>query len=279
MTQIVDLDRYFARIGYAGSRAPTLAVLRELHALHPLAIPFENLDPLRGRRVSLELGAIQAKLVEGRRGGYCYEQNRLFAHVLMQLGFAVTPMVARVLWGRPADFIPPPTHMMLRVDVDGGAWIADVGFSAVTPTAPLALEPGLEQSTPLETFRLARTRPDALDLQVRSREAWATAYRFVPQRVEWVDYEVFNWYSSSAPESRFTQQLVVSRVLPAGRLALFNTRLTERDAQGVGVAEREIADAGELAACLGGRFGIALEGIDVAAVFARAASAGQIPPR
>ena len=35
MTDAPDLDAYFRRIGYDGPREPTLAVLRELHALHP----------------------------------------------------------------------------------------------------------------------------------------------------------------------------------------------------------------------------------------------------
>ena len=90
MQNPLDLDRYFDRIGYRGPRAPTLDVLREIQCRHAHAVPFENLDPLTGRRVSLELAAVVDKLVERRRGGYCFEQNRLLAHVLMQLGFQVT---------------------------------------------------------------------------------------------------------------------------------------------------------------------------------------------
>ena len=95
---MIDLEAYFSRIGYSGPREPTLDTLRALHWHHPLAIPFETLDPLLGRPVRLELGALERKLVAERRGGYCFEQNLLFAHALEALGFAVTKLVGRVVW-------------------------------------------------------------------------------------------------------------------------------------------------------------------------------------
>lgn len=91
----IDLAAYFDRIGYGGAAQPTLAVLRELHRLHPQAIPFENLDPFQHRPVDLDLAAIQQKLIGERRGGYCFEQNLLFMTVLQTLGFAVSGLGAR----------------------------------------------------------------------------------------------------------------------------------------------------------------------------------------
>lgn len=269
MSHALDLDLYFSRIGYQGPRAATLAVLRELHRLHPLAIPFENLDPLSGRAVLLELSAIADKLLGRRRGGYCFEQNALFARVLMQLGFHVTPLIARVLWGAEAGAVTARTHMLLRVEIDDMAWLADVGFGSVTLTAPLRLEAGMPQRTPLETFRLTDAAHGAFDLEVQSGDSWAKAYRFDLQRVEWIDYEVANWYTSACPQSKFVNHLIVCRVLPHGRLALFNRRLTERAAGGEIVSERVLDDAGELAACLGERFGLAVNEIDVARLFER----------
>src|ERR1700761_9581588 len=147
MSHTVNLDHYFARIGYEGPRAATLEVLQALHRLHPRAIPFENLNPLTRRPVQLDLESVERKLVTEHRGGYCFEQNALFANVLMQLGFEITPLLARVLWGRESAAIPPRTHMVLRVDIDNEAWIADVGFGSVTLIAPLRLSAGAAQST------------------------------------------------------------------------------------------------------------------------------------
>ncbi|MCX5740953.1 MAG: arylamine N-acetyltransferase, partial [Proteobacteria bacterium] len=69
----LDLDAYFARIGYAGERAPTRATLYAIVHAHVGAIPFENIDVLLGRRVDLAPAAIVQKLVHDRRGGYCFE--------------------------------------------------------------------------------------------------------------------------------------------------------------------------------------------------------------
>ena len=117
------LARYFTRIGYHGPAEPTLEVLRQLHLLHPQAIPFENIDAYSGLGVSLDLARIADKMLARGRGGYCFEHNRLFQAVLEQLGFRVTPLIARVRWQVPADVRTGLTHMLLRVDLDGRSWL------------------------------------------------------------------------------------------------------------------------------------------------------------
>lgn len=271
MSSTLDFDRYFRRIGYTGPQAATLDVLRDLERLHPLAIPFENLDPLTGQRVDLEPAAIENKLVVRGRGGYCFEQNGLFARVLMQLGFDVTPMIARVLWGREPDAITPRSHMLLRVTIDDQPWIVDVGFGAVTLTSPLRLQTGVAQPTTHEPFRLVDAPDGAIDLEVQQGETWRPMYRFDLQRAEWVDYEVSNWYTSTHPSSFFTTSLVACRVTPEGRLMLFNDRLTARSKDGEAI-ERQIESAHELEICLRETFSIELQGIDVADIFRRVSS-------
>ncbi|MBN3803656.1 arylamine N-acetyltransferase [Paraburkholderia sp. Ac-20336] len=276
MPHAINLERYFARIGYTGPRAATLEVLQVLHGLHPAAIPFENLNTLTGRPVRLDLEAIEHKLVASRRGGYCFEQNSLFANVLMQLGFRITPMLGRVLWGRASDTIPPRTHMVLRIDLGNDTWIADVGFGSVTLTEPLRLSAGIAQPTPLGTFRLADAGRDMLTLEMQEPdESWVRVYRFDLHPVEWIDYETSNWYTSTSPESIFAHNLIVCRVLPGLRVTLFNDQLNERDAQGRLVAERQLASAGELADCLRERFGLNLEDLDIGAVFERVRTRGE----
>src|SRR5438477_12188005 len=108
-----DLDAYLRRFEYGGSLKPTYDVLAALHLAHATHIPFENLDILLGRPIHLDLDTLQAKLVHGCRGGYCFEQNVLFAAVLEQLGFAVHRLAARVRYR--AQHVLPRTHMLLEV--------------------------------------------------------------------------------------------------------------------------------------------------------------------
>ena len=121
---MVDLDAYLKRIGYTGSRAPTLDTLRALHLNHALSIPFENIDVLRGMPIELDPDSLERKLVHEGRGGYCFEQNLLFGRVLMALGFSVQRLVARVLWQRPDDGTQPRTHMLLFVQLGEGGYIS-----------------------------------------------------------------------------------------------------------------------------------------------------------
>lgn len=270
MSHTLNLDNYFERIGYTGPRASTLEVLKAIHRLHPRAIPFENLNPLTRRAVKLDLESVERKLVDDHRGGYCFEQNALLANVLIELGFQVTPLIGRVLWGREPDAVPPRTHMVLRIDVDNEAWIADVGFGSVTLTSPVRLTPGLAQRTDLGIFRLADASHDALYLEVQARDqTWSRVYRFDLHPVEWIDYETSNWYTSTSPEAIFANNLIVCRVLDDTRLALLNDQLNERAADGSIVREQRLASADELAACLHDRFGLKTGDIDLAEIFDR----------
>ncbi len=95
----LDVDAYLERVGYDGDLKPTAETLRGLHRAHVAAIPFENLDIVLGRGISLEMDAMQDKLIRRDRGGYCYEHNLLFAALLERIGFAVSRLTART-WSR-----------------------------------------------------------------------------------------------------------------------------------------------------------------------------------
>lgn len=269
MSDAFDLARYFQRIGYTGPREATLDVLRRIHALHPLAIPFENLNPIRELAVHVDLPSVVAKLIDGGRGGYCFEQNLIFATALKHLGFDVTPMIGRVVWGRSFDAEAGQTHMLLRVALEGETWLADVGFGSVTLTAPLRLHSTQPQETPLETYRFATTADGEFHLSVQSADKWLPVYRFVSRPAEWVDYKLGNWFTSTAPDSVFRNNLILTRVLPQGRLAVLNTRLTERNAQGEAIGESEIASAAQLEQLLRDRFGLNVTQIDIDDLFQR----------
>lgn len=221
----VDLDAYFRRIGYAGAREPTLDTLAALHLCHAQSIAFENLDPLLGRPVLLDAPALERKLVHDRRGGYCYEQNLLFGHVLKALGFHVTGLAARVLWTYyPEDAITARTHQLLRVELADGPYVVDVGFGGQTLTGPLRLGPDLEQATPHEPFRLA-TAGEGFRMQCKIGAAWKTLYRFDLQEQFQPDYEILNYYAATHPASRFVRTLMAARPATGCRYALFNDQL------------------------------------------------------
>jgi N-hydroxyarylamine O-acetyltransferase len=255
MPTAIDLPAYFARIGHTGPAEPTLAVLHELHARHPAAIAFEGLDPFLGRRVPIDPAAVQAKLVRGRRGGYCHEQNALFHDVLAAIGFSVVALGARVLWMTPGRDAPL-THRLTLIDLPEGRFVADVGFGGQTATAPLRLEPGLEQVTPHGTYRLARDG-GVFETQMRVGERWEPMYRFKLAPQSQADFEMANWFTSTHPRGRFVRNLVAARVVGDARVNLLNASLSVRHPDG-GVEHRTLADARDLGEVLTGVMGLDL---------------------
>ena len=253
----LDLDAYLARIGYSGPRTATLATLEALAALHPQAIPFENLDVLLQRPIRLDLGALSEKLVQQRRGGYCFEQNGLLQAALAALGFTVRSLAARVEWGNGDDVtLRPRTHMVLLVSLPAGDYIVDAGFGGLTLTAPLKRELGVTQSTPHADFRLADVDGE-LRLEAKTAGDWSPVYLVSMQEQGAADWDVVNWYTSTHPQSIFINSLIAARSLEDRRLALLNNELRIYRTDGTS-ERRELATAEELETVLSDAFGIAL---------------------
>jgi N-hydroxyarylamine O-acetyltransferase len=267
-----DLDSYLGRIGYSGARSPTLETLRALQMHHPLAIAFENLDTLAGRRVQLDVGSLERKLVQSRRGGYCFEQNLLFKHALRALGFDATALAARVVWERPAGEVRARTHMVLLVELDGVQHVCDVGFGALTPTAPIALRTDVEQPTPHETFRVVRVA-DEFAVEALVRAEWKRLYRFDLQEQQQVDIELLNHYVMSHPESPMLSRLIAARVAADRRFGLGNGVLKVHPLQAA-TEQRRLGSVAELKRVLAATFGIeAPSGPEVDAALERAVRA------
>lgn len=253
----MDLEAYLRRIGHAGAHAPTLDTLRAILARHTDAIAFENLNPLLKWPIRLDVESLQRKMVQGGRGGYCYEQNILLSHALQALGYSVTGLAARVLWNAAvAGAVPPRTHMLLRVDLDGQPWLVDAGFGVMTPTGPLRLKTDEEQATPHEPFRLIGEREEFV-MQAKIRGAWTALYRFGLQEQLLPDYEIANWYVSTHPESRFVNDLMAARPAPGRRYTLLNNEFTVHHLNG-STEQRMLASTAELRAVLEGDFQLTL---------------------
>jgi N-hydroxyarylamine O-acetyltransferase len=251
----MNLAAYFQRIGYRGRYQPDLALLSALTVAHTQSIPFENLDVLLGRPISLEPEALFQKLVVDRRGGYCFEQNGLFLEVLRELEFQVTPISARVRLQRPRDFTPPRTHVFLRVELDGESWLTDVGVGGLSLTAPLRLATEAEQTTPHEPRRILR-EGGRLFHQVRFGAEWQDVCEFTLEEMPAIDRELANWYTSAHPKSHFKDRLLVARSAPEGqRLTILNDRFTLRERHGT-VTTRELVSAEDLLDVLLKQFGL-----------------------
>lgn len=258
----IDLDAYFARIGYEGGREPTLENLTAIQFAHATSIPFENLNILFGQGVQLDLDTLQDKIVCQGRGGYCFEQNGLALAALRQLGFKARGLIGRVRWMVEDGVAAPLTHMLICVEFDDGAYIYDGGFGGIRLTGVLKLEPALVQKTRHEDHRIVQDGENytiqANLGQAAPDDRWANVCEFTLTPQSPVDYELSSWYTSTHPESLFTNNLIVERPSADARRMIFNDMLIERNL-GEGQTVHEIADVDEMIALLDQHFDLPVE--------------------
>ncbi|MFE5674706.1 arylamine N-acetyltransferase [Streptomyces erythrochromogenes] len=263
----LDLDAYLERIGLRGDSGalgelrPDLPTLYAVHRAHTAAITFESLDVLLGRPVALDVKSLEDKLVHGRRGGYCYEQNSLLAAALERIGFEVTGRGARNR--TRGDSLLAVTHAALVVTVDGEEWLCDAGFGHQGPREPVPLaRPGAEVEQGKWTYRIREEANGVLALCLRRGEIWRDLYAFSPQRYHPVDYVVLNHYSSGHPRSSFVGRVVVQRPGDDVRRALVGRELTTLHPDGA--TEQRLVGPEELLTVLDQEFGVRLPDRDAA---------------
>lgn len=249
----LDLDAYLRRIGHSGALDPSRSTLEALHLAHASRIPFENLDILLGRPIRLDLESLQAKLVRDERGGYCFEQNLLFAAVLERLGFDVTPLAARVRY-RVARTLPR-THALLLVEQGGERRLVDVGFGLEGLLLPIPLRADRESSQHGRRYRLV-AEGGGWALQMHDAGAWADLYAFTLEPQVVADFEMASHYTSTHPASGFVRNLVVQLPGPERRKVLRNRELAIEEAGSV--AKRTIEGDDELVDVIAREFGLRL---------------------
>ena len=122
-----EREAYLSRIGYEGELRTDKKCLEKIMELHLCSIPFENLEVFdEGRIPSLRSEDIYEKIIVRKRGGYCFELNKLFYEFLKALDFRVIPVAVRILWNR--EELPPVLHRATLVIFEEGSYYCDVGY-------------------------------------------------------------------------------------------------------------------------------------------------------
>jgi len=255
MADTPRLDAYLERIGLSARPEPGIEGLQALKIAHRRSIAFENLDVQLGRVIEADSDSAFAKLVTRRRGGYCFEQNRLFADMLADLGLPTRPLLARVRLNVEGE-TPPRGHVLLLAEISGEQWIADVGFGgSFVPALPL--RDGAEAAGFDGAHHRLRRIGELGDLRGQwlferrageSDAPWVPQYTFNLCEVAPNDIEQANHWTQTSPRSRFTTMQLATIVLPGGFASLVGNVFTVSDAQGS--REERIESATAYADCL-----------------------------
>jgi N-hydroxyarylamine O-acetyltransferase len=227
---------------------------------HATSIPFENLDIHLGREIRIDVDLVAAKLVDSRRGGYCFEQNALLAHVLEERGFAVTRLLARVRMG-DAVSPRPKTHMTLLVDDH----LVDAGFGAATPLGPVPLS-GDPVDFGVWTYRIVDEPTPEGFVTPALKLGERTLYTFTLEPRHPVDYVAPNHFTSTHPKSGFVAGGITVQ-LPGEEVQTVLQGRALREFWADGVVETTIDDA-DLGHILADRFGLVLPDEDLATLAA-----------
>jgi N-hydroxyarylamine O-acetyltransferase len=246
----MDINRYLARIGLDHRPPPTLDGLKTVHAAHLLAIPYENLDVQLGRPVTIERPPIFDKIVSRRRGGWCYEMNGMLGWALRELGFRVTRAAGAVMREMSGDN-SNNNHLVLRIDLPEGAYLADAGFGDGS-LDPIKVEEGAFTSNGFD-YSLSRLDdhwwrmhhhafggPKSFDFSLAPADESALAARCTQLQ--------------TAPDSTFVLNLLCFRQREGAVDALRGRIL--RTVTPDGAQERRLDNAGELLAVLHDVFGL-----------------------
>ena len=253
---MLDIPAYLDRIAYAGPIGPTLEVLRNLHRAHLLSVPFENLDIALGQEIVCDENAFLRKIVQRRRGGFCYELNGAFAGLLRAIGFKVTLLSARVPREDGSDS-PEFDHLALRIDLDE-PWLVDVGFGD-SFLEPLKLSPGVDQRQDGWTYRVVDCEKSLCVERADRDGIWKGQYAFTLTPRSLNDFADMCRYHQTSPESPFTRKSVCSMATPDGRITVADRRLIlTRNTRNGSKEERLLGSDSEWRAALKEHFDIVL---------------------
>ena len=230
---VEERDLYLQRIGYTEEAAAVKECLETLMELHLRSVPFENLESYEeGNVPSLESADIYRKIVVQKRGGYCFELNKLFYELLKTIGFQAIPVGVRILWNK--EKLPPMLHRATLVTLEDGLYYCDIGYGGPGPKCPVKLEDGIHEEKDGK-FRIT-VQPDGTDGEIlverKKKEDYLPMLRFALRPAVEEDFEPMNFYCAKSPNVLFTQKRVLSRNTSYGSVALTGNQLTILNADG-----------------------------------------------
>ena len=260
-----QLGRYLKRIGYNGLVEPTAQVLCDLQECHYMSVPYENLDMLSGTFYPLDEISLFEKVVKNQRGGYCFELNALFRHLLEAIGFKVASYFGRFVLG--ATDIPKRRHHILRVSTPEVDYVGDVGVGVSVPLRSLKLVENDIQEQDSGTYRFIKDKFLGWVMQQLHHGKWRSIFSFTEEKQVWVDFDAIHYFCVYSADSIYNRKLMLTLVHPEGRNTMDG--LEYKQFRGSNVNVKTLTNQDELRKALDEGFGIRLSYVDEQRLFAR----------
>jgi N-hydroxyarylamine O-acetyltransferase len=253
----MNVEAYLNRINYHKEPKIDLITLSELQKTHLQTVPFENLDIHYGRNITLDIERIYTKIIKNKRGGFCYELNGLFYHLLKTIGFDVKIMSARVYSQKTKQYGKEYDHLAINVKIDSTNYLVDVGFGKFA-LKPLLIELGIPQKDDLGIFQFDKHDDDYLKVGELTGEEFIPQYIFKTKTREFQEFTKMCDFHQTSEESHFTKQKVVSLLTQSDRITLTNEQFKISNNKGKVIEELNFKGAKKFEELLKKHFAITL---------------------
>jgi N-hydroxyarylamine O-acetyltransferase len=258
----LSIENYLKRINYNGDLSVSYDTLSQLMYCHFTSVPYENLDILNQIPLSLEIPVIYDKIVNRRRGGYCFELNGLFNWLLNEVGFQTESFLGRFLVNESVA-IPIRRHRVMKTEIEGIAYIADVGVGVEVPLYPLQLVENKETEIRGILYRFRKDELLGWVLQHRNVKKndfeWRDIYGITEANQYEIDFVQPNYWCQYSPDSPLNQLPKIALRTKSGKYAIDGTIFRIYDITGAQLKITEkIFESSELNGILSDYFGIVL---------------------
>lgn len=213
----LSVDLFLERIGYSGSLELSEKTLFDVHEAHSFSVPYENLEIMERKPLSLDIESLYNKIVVRRRGGYCFELNGIFSWLLKRLGFNPKEYFGRWVWGETLP-VPMKRHRISKVEIGGTSFICDVGVGLPTNVQPLVFEVGLVQEQYGLSFRIIEDEVLGFVVQRLTKEGeWENFYSFTEDIAQPIDFYYAHYWCTTNENSIFLNNTMVHIPTKYGR--------------------------------------------------------------
>jgi len=237
-----QLNYYLKRIEFANELKASVECLFQLQLQHLMHVPFENLDIHLNKQISLNIDDFYKKIVEHKRGGFCYELNGLFNQLLKAIGFKTVLISCRPYNASSDSFNEEFDHLAIITTIEKSQWLADVGFGEFS-LSPLKIEDNIEQDDDRKIYRMIAFEEGHLVQHKTKNGNWNNEYLFSEKPHYLAEFAIKLQFHQTSPQSHFTQNKLCSKLTPQGRITLTEKKL--KLTQNEQVTEIELADEEE----------------------------------
>lgn len=214
--------------------------LKQLQHNHVTTIPYENLDIVDGKLLCLTPDAVFEKVINGRRGGYCFELNCLLSAFLKENGFEVRDFLGRFLKGE--EEIPVRRHRVLEVTLNEKKYIMDVGMGQAAPRYPLILQEKVVQQQFGESYKFVKEAGLGWVLYFLNKDKWEKLYAFTEEIQYEIDFELSSFWCEKHPSSKFNKTPMVAIKTEGGRKTINDREFKIFDGAGLTYIEENMTD-------------------------------------